>query len=439
MIKSSTDLASTKEAKRLNAFIRLINATPDTLDGPLSSFRISVKDNIALDGVPTTGATPAFENLVLEENLAIKQLRAAGAQFTAKTNLHELAFGITGANLHTGPALNPFDNQRLAGGSSSGAAISVAVGAAKVALGTDTGGSCRVPAAHCGVLGFRPTTGRYPSGGFIGLSPSRDTLGVIAGCVADIKSVDAIISQVTDSDSYESITLSNITIGAVNPESFGMGGDPKVLEAYNKMLDDLRRQGVTLKNVDLTEAIATDHSCGFAIAVYETAESLKNMVFEHLDIAFEDFVAQIKSDDVRLMISSQIGPDAIPESVYHTALNDDLPKLKKAFTEVFTNNGVDALIYPTCLFLAPPVDIDETLLIGDIELPVFPAYSATTRPDSMSGQPSISLPYGLVEGLPVGLQLVAPRGEDDQLLTLAALIEKLLPPRPTFNRRTTEI
>ncbi|MFC3052003.1 amidase family protein [Kordiimonas pumila] len=417
------------KAKELNAYVSGAEQfSALEKGGILACLPISVKDNIAVNGVPTTGATAAFATLMLEENAAITRLRKAGAVIAGKTNLHELAFGITGANAHTGPALNPFDPSRLAGGSSSGAAISVAVGAAAVAIGTDTGGSCRVPAAHCGVVGFRPTTGRYPGGGYIALSASRDTLGVIARSVMDIALVDNVIMQAENTIS--GMPLQNITLGAVAPESFGMGFDPAVVEAYSKALKSLETQGVNIVEADLGDAIAIDEACGFIIAVYESEASLTRLAAAKLGISPLDFVASIKSPDVKGLIAMQGGVEAIPESVYREAVDTKLPQLRQAFAKVFNVSGVDALIYPTSLFLPPPVDVGETISVAGADLPTFPAYTATTRPDSMSGQPSVSLPCGLVEGLPIGLQLVGARGDDTRLLTIAATIEKALPARP---------
>ena len=152
-----------------------------------------------------------------------------------------------------------------------------------------------------------------------------------------------------------------------------------------------------------------------------------------MGLSFDDFTRQIKSDDVRGLIASQNGPDAIPQAVYEQALQQ-LPALRKAFADSFSRHSVDALVYPTSLFLAPPVDVGEMIRIAGLDIPTFPAYSATTRPDSMSGQPCITLPYGLVRGLPVGLQLVGPRDADLKVLAIAAQIEKLLPPSPVPQR-----
>jgi mandelamide amidase len=419
-----------EKAKELNAFIvQGSSVEPLSTGGVLQGLPISVKDNISVEGFATTGATPVFKDLLLNENPVISRLRQEGVVVVGKTNLHELAFGITGTNDHTGAALNPFDPSRLAGGSSSGAAISVAVGAVATAIGTDTGGSCRIPAAHCGVVGFRPTTGRYPQGedDYIALSSSRDTLGIITRSVADVALIDAVITQGRVTTPTREV--GEVVLGAVDPRSFGFEGDPDVIRAYDEALERLKKQGVTLVSVSLEKAIAADEACGFQIAVYESAKSVEYLVQKMIDMPFATFVKTIASPDVQELFASQCGPEAMPETVYQEAIKQ-LPLLKRAFADVFSENKVDALIYPTSLYLAPPVSIGEIFEAGGIELPTFPAYTATTRPDSMAGQPSISLPYGTVKGMPVGLQLVGPCGQDVKLLDVAMAIESVLPPRP---------
>lgn len=422
-----------KQAAALNAYIIEPEASGgEQGTGPLAGLPVSIKDNIAVDGLPTTGGTPGFADLVLDEGPVVGTLRLAGAAFSGKTNLHELAFGISGTNAHKGPARNPFDERRLAGGSSSGAAVTVALGAAAVAVGTDTGGSCRVPAAHCGIVGFRPTTGRYPAGnpgrGFIELSPSRDTLGLLARSAADIALIDDVIASPSPAGSLPK--PEEMILGVVSPASFGFPPDPAVAEVFERSVQMLADRGARLTPVDLSDVLALDDACGFTIAVYETYQSLKRQSQAVPGLTMDAFIASIASADVRGLIAMQHGAEAIPKAVYLQAVNEKLPALQEAFDLAFDQTGCQALLYPTCLFRPPPLDVGETFRSGDQELPTFPAYSATTRPDSMAGQPSITLPCGDTGGLPVGLQLVGARGEDATLLKMAQVVEALLPPRP---------
>jgi indoleacetamide hydrolase len=394
--------------------------------GLLEGLMISVKDNVAVNGAPTTGATPSLANYVIDEGTAIARLRAAGAIFVAKTNLHELAFGITGSNSHTGPVLNPFELARLAGGSSSGAAVAVAVGACTVAVGTDTGGSCRVPAAHCGVVGFRPTTGRYPNDGYLTLSPSRDTLGLIARTVADVATVDSVIVDQHTALPNADLQRTRFGVVSVNPI------DADVRAAFESVLVHLKNANAQMTEVDLTAAIDADEACGFTIALYETAQSVSALAKAATGSSLAEFAETIASPDVRALIAGQAGPDAIPTSVYRDAVETMLPRLRSAFEAAMAD--IDVLIYPTTPLTAPLKDHAEILDVGGISIPAFPAYSMMTRPDSMAGLPSISLAAGLVNGLPTGVQLVGKPGSDRNLLAIATAVEELLPPA-TIPRR----
>lgn len=390
--------------------------------GALEGLFVSVKDNVALDGYPTTGGNPMLAAYEPREGRAVARLRAEGAIFTAKTNLHELAFGITGANAHHGEVRNPFATDRLAGGSSSGAAVAVAVGACAVAIGTDTGGSCRVPAAHCGVVGFRPTTYRYPIDGYLRLSPSRDTLGVLARSVRDIDLVDRIISPEPDTPRQGADYKPRLGLVRVSPI------DPNVNETFERAVAMLESSGYEIVEVDLSEALAADEACGFAIALFETAASMARLARTACDIDLSTFADAIASPDVRGLIASQCGPQAIPQPVYAEAITLHLPRLRVGFSRAL--EGVDALIYPTTPLTAPRVDHREMVQVGETEMPAFPAYSLMTRPDSMAGVPAVSLPCGVADGLPVGLQLVGRAGQDRALLRLAQEVEWLLPARP---------
>ncbi len=390
--------------------------------GLLEGLMISVKDNVAVNGAPTSGATPSLVKYQLDEGQAISRLRAAGAIFTGKTNLHELAFVITGSNSFTGPVRNPYDSSRLSGGSSSGAAVAVALGACMVAIGTDTGGSCRVPAAHCGVVGFRPTLGRYPNDGYLTLAPSRDTLGLIARTVADIAVVDAVVTD--DNTPHSAVELGSVKFGIVRVNPI----DPEVAAAFETALAAIRTSGAQCLEIDLSEALAADDACGFIIALYETARSVAALSQSACSMNLADFAQTIVSPDVRDLIAGQAGPDAIPDAIYRDAIDTALPRLRAAFESAMAD--VDVLIYPTTPLTAPLVDHDELLDVGGVAIPAFPAYSLMTRPDSMAGLPSISLSAGLAGGLPTGVQLVGKPGSDRSLLAIAAAVERMLPPRP---------
>ncbi len=187
----SIDIESVREAARAADTAR---AQGDVL-GPLHGVPLAIKDNIDVAGQVTSGGTPALANHRPRGHAPVmRPLLEAGAIVLGKTNLHELAFGTTTNNGAFGPTRNPYDPSRVPGGSSGGTGAAVGARLAPAGLGSDTGGSVRIPAALCGVLGYRPTTGRYPSGGIVPIAHTRDTAGPMARAMEDIVMLDGLMA-----------------------------------------------------------------------------------------------------------------------------------------------------------------------------------------------------------------------------------------------------
>ncbi|MEM7569450.1 MAG: amidase family protein [Pseudomonadota bacterium] len=414
---------SLADAQRHNAFLKVFDPPLcEVHEGPLTGIRASVKDNVSLAGYPTTGASPACAQVTLPENKSVTRLKAAGASIVGKTNLHELAFGITGANAHTGDTLNAVDSRYLAGGSSAGAAVVVALDACDVAIGTDTGGSCRIPAAHNGIVGYRPSIDRYDGGGILTLSKTRDTLGLLAKDIATLAQVDAVM--VDTALALTPSTPGDVTLGIVAPTTFFPIVDPHVIAAYEAALAALKTAGFNVQNVDLALAMEAHDACGFAIAVYETAEAMAALAQSQLGQSLADFASHIASDDVRGLIEMQIDEGAVPKAAYDEAISVHLPKLRQVFADALSR--VDVLVYPTTPVGPVLQGTGELMDVGAESVPVFPATTAMSGPDSTAGQPSITLPCGTAGGLPVGLMLVGAIGQDEALINIAAAAEAIL-------------
>ena len=244
--------------------------------GPLAGLPIVVKDNTQVKGLPAAAGTPVLQSVISEQNAPIVQaLIDAGAIVVGTSNMHELAFGISGYNptYQTGSGIgvrNPYDTERFAGGSSSGTAALVAAGAVPAGLGTDTGGSVRVPAAVTGVAGLRPTMGRYPAGGVVPISSTRDTPGFIATTVADIELLDRVV---TGADEVSAVDLSGLRLGVAPTFTADLG--PEVSAVWTTVIGRLEEAGVELVDVDAAEIAQINGAISFPIALYEANGDLR--------------------------------------------------------------------------------------------------------------------------------------------------------------------
>jgi mandelamide amidase len=259
------------EIAELGAFLCLAEGSPaaGAQGAPLAGVPLAVKDNLDTADFPTSGGTRTLAgSRPGRDHLAVERLRAAGARVVGKTNLHELALGITSNNAAFGPVRNPHDPRRSPGGSSGGSAVAVATGVVPIALGTDTGGSMRVPAAHCGVVGWRPTVGRWGTDRTVPISRTRDTAGVFASTVADVAVVDAVVAGDSPGSAPPRLRL-----GAPR-RGFFDDLDPEVAACTERALGRLADAGADLVDVDLADAQELDADCGFPIVFFELAEDL---------------------------------------------------------------------------------------------------------------------------------------------------------------------
>ena len=390
----------------------------------LAGIPLALKDNINTTRLTTSAATEALKKFIAPCNAPVADaLFDAGALLGAKANMHELAFGITTNNAVTGASRNPYDTSVIPGGSSGGVAVAVAARMMPGGIGTDTGGSVRLPAALCGVVGFRPTVGRYPGGGVVPISHTRDTVGPIARCVADIRLLDSIMADVEHGSAGAG--LKGLRLG-VPRDVFYANLDPEVAEAAGRLLDLLSNAGVEFVESDVPGLAELNQAVGFPVALFEFVEDLSRYLAENgVQLSIHDVFAGVRSPDVKAILGRQLGEDGVQEAAYLKALNVVRPKLQRAYASYFRDNEVEGIIFPTAPVPARPIGEDETIELNGGRVPTFATYIRNTDPGSNAGIPGISLPIGLTgSGLPIGMEMDGPFGSDERLLSIATAVEK---------------
>jgi len=404
--------------------------------GPLHGVPLAFKDNVDVAGIPTTAGSAALRAHVPLMNSAIAQrLLDAGALVLGKNNLHEFALGITNDNTTFGAARNPHARDRIAGGSSGGAGAAVATLAAPAAIGTDTGGSIRIPAALCGVTGFRPSTGRWPTEGIVPLSTTRDTPGPIARSVADCALLDAVVigraavhRRATREEPVRAREepLRGLRLG-VPTKHFWSPLDEETAEVAQAALEALRETGVELVHCEVDDVASLTEATGMTIARHETLPALRDYWARHgLVFDFDSVLAQIASPDVRAAFEGLEDASAPTLAEYLRAMRDLRPALQRAWRRCFDSQRITALVFPTTPLPAAPIG-EEIVRVAGEPWPVFPAYIRNTEPGTVAGAPGLTIPCGTTNrGLPVGIAIDALPGDDERLLRTGLAVERCL-------------
>jgi aspartyl-tRNA(Asn)/glutamyl-tRNA(Gln) amidotransferase subunit A len=410
---------------KLNAFITVIepeeainniqplgNHTP--LSNALRGIPIAVKDLFDTAGIRTTVGSKFFKDNIPEQDaFVIEKLKQASALIIGKTNTHEIALGVTGNNPHYGTARNPWDTTRIPGGSSSGSAIAVATGMALGALGTDTGGSIRIPASLCGVVGFKPTYGRVSLRGVFPLSWNLDHVGPLTKCVKDAAIILQVISTYDPIDPASIKMLTGDYLGHLvdNIEgrkiALGVGefietSEPEILDTVRKTAKVFESFGCIVQEVDVSwmrEAALANTTMTRADGAAVHRERLK----EHPDWFGED-------------IRRRLEDGAKTTSTEYSLARRTQAEVRKRCEQFF--ESYDFLITPTTPIAAPTIEgHDAVEQAGQL--------TRFTAPFNLAGLPALSLPCGFTQdGLPIGLQIVSRDGADAKVLNAGYAFEQ---------------
>jgi len=389
--------------------------------GPLHGVPISLKDNIYTAGIRTTAGSKILRDFIPKEDAAVvAQLKDAGAVLLGKTNMHEFAYGVTSNNPHYGPVRNPWDLSRIPGGSSGGSAAAVAAGLCYGSIGTDTGGSIRIPAALCGVAGLKPTWGRISCEGVVPLSPLLDCTGPLARTVRDV----AILTGAIYVRVGREPNFANPSTFRADPKKFCLGLprqmffdalSPEVRTAFDSALRDLCRLGMKTADISIPLLDETEEA-GNQIAWAEAT-------LFHRQQGYFPARAADYGDDVRSRLEMGTKVSAVDFLQALEIQKQFVQQLHLAFAEA----DVDAIVVPTTPIEASLLN-QETSRIGAHDYPTRALLLRHNRPANLAGTPSLSVPCGFTRaGLPIGLQIMAGVSSESTLLRIANTFEQACP------------
>jgi aspartyl-tRNA(Asn)/glutamyl-tRNA(Gln) amidotransferase subunit A len=427
----------------LNAFI-----TEETIDGaddgPLSGVTVAVKDNISTEGVRTTCGSAMLETYVPPyDATVVRRLKEAGATIVGKTNMDEFGMGGTTETSAYGPTRNPVDEDRVPGGSSGGSAAAVAAGEADVALGSDTGGSVRNPAAFCGVVGIKPTYGLVSRYGLVSYANSLEQIGPVAATVEDAARLLDVVSGPDERDGTtrydengghpaENSDYAAAADGDVDGTTVGVitdlaeGADERVVETFEAALSDLEARGAELVEVSL-DSLEHAVQAYYVIATSEASSNLArfdgvrygvsggyegNWNDAYASAREEGFGAEVK----RRILLGTYALSAGYHDKYYRKAQDARAWVKRDFDAAFEE--ADVLATPTMPVLPPRLgeSLDDPLQLYLMD--------ANTVPVNLANLPAVSVPAGEADGLPVGLQLVGPKFGEAEIVRAASAVER---------------
>ena len=382
--------------------------------GPLHGIPIALKDLIDTTGVKTTAASALFKDRVPSEDAEIvRHLKAAGAVFLGKHNLHEFAYGGSSVVSYFGAVHNPWNAQHIAGGSSGGSAAAVAAGLCYAAVGTDTAGSIREPAAICGIVGLKPTYGRVSARGVIPLSCSLDHVGPLTRTVADCALELQALAGFDSADPHSAnVPLQNYVEALDTPTRHFRVGVPRTF-FYDDLHTDVA--WVVDQALSVVSNVTADvREFSLAVPTDRTLQSAESYAYH---ASFVEKSPELYQPETLRRIQS--GKNVSAED--RTRLTDELQELRRTAGQIF--GTVDVLVTPTVPI--PPPTLAELTQNPDLLRPRELLMLRNTRPFNVWGWPAISVPCGFTgTGLPIGLQIIGPPWEERRVLALAHAYEQ---------------
>ena len=383
--------------------------------GALHGIPIALKDNIYTRNLRTTMGSLILRDFVPSEDATVvRRLRRAGAIVLGKTNLHEFAYGVTSENPHYGAVRNPWKTDRISGGSSGGSAVAVAAGLCPAAIGSDTGGSIRIPSGLCGVVGFKPTFGRVSVHGVFPLAASFDHVGPIARsavdaallleCIAGRDPLDPTSLARSEKSFRSALSRKRVRLGRPK-EHFWVTVDSEVRRITETAVGDFVKSGAELKEISLPTVVAGTEAANL-IAVVEAMQLHGRQGY------FPAHASEYGAD-----VRGRLEQGGNVRAIDYLSAQEVMRRARDEAEAVL--NGVDAIVIPTSPIGAPPMG-SEPVRVGDVEMPLRTALVDRNRFGNFTGLPAISVPCGITQdGLPVAVQFIGRRFADAHLLAIA--------------------
>lgn len=416
----------------------------DNQDLKLFNVPIVIKDNISTKGIKTTASSRFLENyLPVFDATVVDKLKTSGATIIAKTSMDEFAMGGFGLTANGGPVLNPFDKSRVSGGSSAGSAALVGAKVVDIALGTDTGDSCRIPASYCGIVGFKPTYGRISRYGVLPYASSLDHVGIFSNNVQNAALLLEVLAGYDDKDMTSSqksvenysemldLDLSNMTVGIINNVIDAISNE-KIKAAFNNLIKRLEEKGIGNRSVEFDQQLFRNQNAMYKIIANAEAvsnhSSFNGLAFGNRVTGdnLEEIMTKSRSENIGLQAKSRylIGGYSLDINNIDKTFTQAKKVRRMLVNDINKNfNDVDFFIAPASARIAPKVDDDDNVDINSDEHLIANNYMVM---DNFTGNPGIVLPLTKIEGMPVGVYLSSKAFNETQLLSLASLIEEIV-------------